>query len=59
MAIPWLEGKTIKNCPKIQGIATPACGLVRNDRSIESAINCNLKILQSGGIVLAFMGKIV
>ena len=41
MAIPWLEGKTIENCPKIHGIATPVCALVRNDRSIGRAINCN------------------
>ena len=39
VAIPWIEEKTMENCPKIHGIATPVCALVRNDLSIEGAIN--------------------
>ena len=45
VAIPWLEGKTIENRPKIHGIATPVCALVRNDRSIKGALNGNLFFL--------------
>jgi hypothetical protein len=33
VAIPKIEGNTIENCPAIWGIATPACALVRDDRS--------------------------
>jgi hypothetical protein len=44
VAIPWLEGKTIENCPKIYGIATPVCALVRNDHSIGGATNGNQNI---------------
>ena len=30
-AIPWIEGSTNETARKIEGIATPVCGLVRND----------------------------
>ena len=42
MAIPRLEGKCIENCPKIYGIATPVCALVRNDVLLFSVLNNNL-----------------
>ena len=37
VAIHRIEEETMENCPKIHGIATPVCPLVRNDRSIEGA----------------------
>ena len=45
VAIPRLEGKCIENCPKIYGIATPVCALVRNDVLLFSALNNNLHYL--------------
>ena len=42
VAIPRLEGKCIENCPKIYGIATPVCALVRNDVLLFSTLNNNL-----------------
>ena len=49
MAIPRLEGKCIENCPKIYGIATPVCALVRNDVLLFSALNNNLPFQQKAG----------
>ena len=42
VAIPRIEGKPIEKDLKIQEIATPVCGLVRNDSSFERTINPNL-----------------